>query len=91
MSIPLTTLFTPPASCATSFVFNEVNINVYPNSAELLGSTLLECFPSGYQATSAFSPAPSLCPVGYHVACQTTIGEQTSAICCLRFVAYAYS
>ena len=90
--IPLTTVFTPPASCApTSFVSSVGYLAVYPDSVQFQGSTRKECFPSGYQGTSAFSPAPSLCPVGYSVACQTTIGEETSAICCLRFVVCAGS
>jgi hypothetical protein len=94
MAIPLTTVFTPPASCLASFLLYITygEFLVFPNSAQtetvsfLLSTAIAECFPSGYQSTSPFSLAPSFCPAGYHVVCQTTFGLETSAICCPRFV-----
>ena len=84
--LPLTTVFTPPASCSSaSFVYLAGVIFVYPDySQQPGGSGRAGCFPSGFQIASPFSPAPSLCPVGYEVACKTTSGEVTSAVCCLR-------
>jgi len=80
--VPLTTVFTPPASCSPTS-FHEGDLAIYPDRNQVAGAVRAECFPSGFQAASPFSPAPSSCPVGYTVACQTTLGEVTTAVCCL--------
>src|SRR5215472_17194292 len=83
--VPLTTVFTPPASCSpTTFVLYEGDLAIYPDHSQFTRPVRSECFPPGFQTASPFSPAPSSRLVGYTVACQITSGEVTSAVCFLR-------
>ncbi|KAK0620637.1 hypothetical protein B0T14DRAFT_429914 [Immersiella caudata] len=83
---PLTTQFTPPATCA-SFVSN---IYYSPGNGVFAGPlTSGNCFPTGYNpsADRYFSPA-HLCPVGYGPACSTVASiinqgqSETRITCC---------
>ena len=38
---------------------------LFPNQAEGTASIQTDCFPQGYGFSSTFSPAPSLCPIGW--------------------------
>lgn len=88
-AIPLTTIFTPPASCSpTSVIWGLTGFNstLYLDREQYSVETKTDCFPSGYSTGSFFSPAPSICPVGYTIACQSVDGSETAAVCCTRFV-----
>ncbi|OJJ41680.1 hypothetical protein ASPWEDRAFT_48203 [Aspergillus wentii DTO 134E9] len=92
--IPLTTVFTPPASCSSHWTYE-------PSGYNLVGDGLLlqnaiandpSCFPSGFshvgraQGTQVFSPG--YCPGGYTSANVAIDGPTTTAICCISNFSY---
>jgi len=58
-TLPLTTIFTPPASCLSNIVVDNGNTLVAPPEQK-------QCYPSGWETTLFYSPG--ICPSGYHVA-----------------------
>ncbi|WPH02113.1 Hypothetical protein R9X50_00496800 [Acrodontium crateriforme] len=88
---PLTTIFTPPASCKTHWTYEAQDYNSVSGGL-LIQNAFSEipddsCFPTGF---SGFGRAPSIvqvfspgaCPVGYATAGNTYNGPVTTAICC---------
>ena len=76
---PLTTTFTPPASCLSTTAF----YRKYDEPAvKLLDNP--DCFPSAYVSTGYYSPG-SVCPSGYHGFTEND-GAETSINCCPGFV-----
>lgn len=84
LTLPLTTTFTPPASCATK----TTSFSLFFFGAET--STLLEqarsdapaeCYPPSYAVSATYNPG--VCPSGYTTATQTRgSGGTTTAYCC---------
>ncbi|KIW01122.1 uncharacterized protein PV09_07409 [Verruconis gallopava] len=72
---PLTTTFTPPASCLdVSFFYRDYN----SAAVKLLDAP--ECFPSSYVSSGFYSPG-LFCPSGYHGYTEND-GAETSINCC---------
>ncbi|OAX78659.1 hypothetical protein ACJ72_07030 [Emergomyces africanus] len=93
--IPLTTVFTPPASCASSWTYE----GAYYNS--VTGGLLIQnasperdrnCFPPLFAGTGrgqiqqVFSPG--YCPEGYASPAATTNNGVTTAVCCPSHYSY---
>lgn len=89
-TVPLTTIFTPPASCSTAFTFEGSYYNAIP-SGLLIQNAVADyqntaCFPSGFTqygraVHNSFVYSPGACPVGYSTAAAFP-GETTTAVCC---------
>jgi len=86
----LTSVFTPPASCSSSWTYEAQTYNSVTGGL-LLQNALQEidpaCFPSGYSGygrapftTYVFSPG--VCPSGYTTAAENLDGGTLSAVCC---------
>ncbi|OGM47727.1 hypothetical protein ABOM_004348 [Aspergillus bombycis] len=86
--VPLTTIFTPPPDCPTSWTFAPTTSDSVMNGILLQNalSVVSSCYPSGFSntgramATHVFSPG--YCPIGYTSADVTINGPTTTAICC---------
>jgi len=88
--VALTTTFVPPAVCSFSpsslYVWDNFGIlELFPDRVQAGNIAEPVCFPSGYVSSSYFSPAPSICPVGFTIACQGVNGPETTATCCYRY------
>ncbi|KAE8443388.1 hypothetical protein EG329_001947 [Mollisiaceae sp. DMI_Dod_QoI] len=77
---PLTTTFTPAASCTNDFYTNTVS-----NWYSIGGESPDQCFPSGWASTSQYF-SPGVCPDGYTQACSnwsaSGTNTETRATCC---------
>ncbi|KAF2399299.1 hypothetical protein EJ06DRAFT_79794 [Trichodelitschia bisporula] len=75
---PLTSVFTPPASCSLNYVVRSLTRD--PPSV-WVGSTKA-CYPPGYISMSYYSPG--ICPQGYTIADSGVLAasSQTHAYCC---------
>ncbi|CZR64316.1 uncharacterized protein PAC_14214 [Phialocephala subalpina] len=73
---PLTTTFTPAASCTNNFYTNTES-----NWYSIGGPLASQCFPSGWASTSQYF-SPGICPDGYTQACSALNGAETRATCC---------
>ncbi|PGH01735.1 hypothetical protein GX51_05051 [Blastomyces parvus] len=90
--IPLTTVFTPPASCSSSWTFEPSGANNVPeglllqNAAESNNADPA-CFPSGFnkfgRKTAETVYSPGYCPMGYTSADLDVERSVTTAVCCL--------
>ncbi|KAK6429116.1 hypothetical protein LTR95_014739, partial [Oleoguttula sp. CCFEE 5521] len=91
VTIPLTTIFTPPASCNTLWTYEGAYYNSITGG--LLIQNALEgkldeaCFPTGFDAAGRAPSVtqvynPGACPNGYRTAGNTFNGLTTTAICC---------
>jgi hypothetical protein len=98
--LPLTTIFTPPASCLAG---NEI-WQIYQscmdgdttvtskvcNYLELGPPDTTSCFPSSYNPSTTAYYSPGRCPEGYTSACGTTIISgsvtETADTCCPTYV-----
>ncbi|KNG82966.1 hypothetical protein ANOM_008958 [Aspergillus nomiae NRRL 13137] len=86
--VPLTTIFTPPPDCSTSWTFAPTSSDSVVNGILLQNalSVVNSCYPPGFSntgramATHVFSPG--YCPMGYTSAEITVNGPTTTAICC---------
>ncbi|KAI9930019.1 hypothetical protein MW887_011829 [Aspergillus wentii] len=95
--IPLTTIFTPPASCSTRFTYEPPAYNTFQNGVLLQNAVAVDsaCFLPGFtnlgrfQGSQTFSPG--YCPMGYTSANININGPQTTAICCLPNFSYSSS
>ncbi|KAH8658095.1 hypothetical protein BX600DRAFT_63225 [Xylariales sp. PMI_506] len=85
---PLTTTFTPPASCTNDFT------NYYQMWTGDLGVfdiagpyTTESCFPSGYNPARSEYYSPGICPAGYKTACSSVDTNGVTAVtCCPPYV-----
>ncbi|RFU26333.1 hypothetical protein B7463_g10006, partial [Scytalidium lignicola] len=77
---PLTTTFTPAASCTHDFY-----TNVQSNYYSIGGQSPSQCFPSGWASMSQYF-SPGVCPDGYTQACYdwsaSGTNTETRATCC---------
>ncbi|OOO11097.1 hypothetical protein OAory_01075670 [Aspergillus oryzae] len=86
--VPLTTIFTPPPDCSTSWTFAPTGPDSLVNGILLQNaiSHVTSCYPPGFSntgramATHVFSPG--YCPIGYTSADITINGPTTTATCC---------
>jgi hypothetical protein len=76
---PLTTIFTPPASCLN---ITALYRDVSENKVKILDAP--ECFPTNYVASGYYSPGTA-CPAGYQAATQRD-GIETTLNCCPKYV-----
>lgn len=91
--VPLTTIFTPPPDCSTSWTFAPTGPDSLVNGILLQNaiSHVTSCYPPGFSntgramATHVFSPG--YCPIGYTSADITINGPTTTATCCPSYVA----
>jgi hypothetical protein len=84
----LTTIFTPPSTCSSSWTYEAEVFNSVPGGL-LLQNALsnyldTECFPSGFGYAGA-------CPMGYTTATESFGGGTTLAVCCQKYVDYTSS
>jgi hypothetical protein len=92
---PLTTVFTPPASCLSLWTYEAAYYNSIPGGL-LIQNALPEkldsdCFPSNFDGAGRTIGnqiySPGACPFGYKTAGNTFNGATTTAICCPEYVA----
>ncbi len=96
----LTTIFTPPSSCSSSWTYEAEFFNSFSGGL-LLQNALSkyldsECFPTGFDCAgrapdtiNVFSPGA--CPMGYTTATESFSSGTTLAVCCQRYAGYSYS
>jgi hypothetical protein len=100
-SLPLTTVFTPPASCFTDIAwYQQVSQGGSATVGPLAGcpqcwlglSDEPSCMPPGWDVNAVFSPG--VCPQGYSVACASVHMSgtrlETVGTCCPRSVDVVY-
>ncbi|KAJ5159783.1 uncharacterized protein N7482_006787 [Penicillium canariense] len=95
--LALTTTFSPPPACTTDTWYIEYVEGTYYYTTSISNSLegwylsqgptdWRSCFPSGYEATTAFYYSPGVCPSGYSIASSTIISigtsSETRATCC---------
>lgn len=85
MTVPLTTAFTAPASCATlTTSFSLIMMGPAPTKTLLeqaRSDAPEECYPPSYRASATY--APGVCPSGWTTASSTVgSGPMTTAYCC---------
>ncbi|KAL4801797.1 hypothetical protein BDV18DRAFT_164607 [Aspergillus unguis] len=94
ITAPLTSIFTPPAKCSSSWTFeasayNDVKGGLLLQNA-IQPSLASDCFPSGFNQagrdmTDVAVLSPGACPEGYTTNTRaTTIDGTTTASCCLN-------
>src|SRR4051794_33900106 len=90
-TLPLTTKFTPPASCTSRWTYEASYYNSVPGG--LLMQNVLaqdldtDCFPSGFAGYGRVPPvtqifSPGACPSGYTTPAVFFDGGTTTEICC---------
>jgi hypothetical protein len=96
----LTTIFTPPSTCSSSWTYEAEVFNSVPGGL-LLQNALpnyrdTECFPSGFDyagrvpdTIDVFSPGAR--PMGYTTATESFNSGATLAVCCQKYVGYTSS
>lgn len=96
-AVPLTTVFTPPASCdKLHWVSSKCLESTCKGIYNIVRATDPACFPSGWETTkTGFSPGLS-CPANYYVNTSDVVvlgvdATETHATCCPRYVNYASS
>lgn len=88
---PLTTVFTPPATCNLTTAF-PASASYNPTGAgigiaEVYGMTdnpATACYPSDFGISGASTDyfSPGRCPFGYTTGSHSTTGDETRALCC---------
>ncbi|OJD20250.1 hypothetical protein ACJ73_08415 [Blastomyces percursus] len=95
--IPLTTVFTPPASCSSSWTYEPSAANLVPEgllvqNAATSNNADPSCFPSGFnkygRKTAETVYSPGYCPLGYTTADVDIERSVTTAVCCLSDYEY---
>jgi hypothetical protein len=92
-TVALTTIFTPPSSCISSWTYEAELYNTVPEGLliqnDLSQSLDTACFPTGFiyngrvpDPIEVFSPGA--CPVGYTTATESFSDGTTLAVCCQR-------
>jgi hypothetical protein len=93
-TLPMTTLFTPPRSCASFWTYERQFYNSIVNGI-LIQNALsqkmdTECYPSGYdnfaRVNSRAVYSPGACPIGYVTPVSSQNNGNTTAICCTKYV-----
>src|ERR1700722_4238216 len=90
----LTTTFTPPSPCLSTYYFDAIGATVL--GPDVLGPDVLgpesgyaSCFPSGWAQGSSNYFSPGICPSGYVTACSSfntlPSGLETVITCCPRY------
>ncbi|PLB47692.1 hypothetical protein P170DRAFT_426923 [Aspergillus steynii IBT 23096] len=97
-TLAMTTRFTPPTDCATSWTYEPYSYNSVAPSGLIMqncNSIVRSCFPSGFAGEGRKAPgqiySPGYCPMGYTSADVAIKGPVTSAICCLSDYSYTAS
>jgi hypothetical protein len=85
MAIPLTTIFTPPASCSSIITYD----GTYLWQGGVLQTGDLDCYPTSFLSIYASFYSPGICPYGWTSASSVTgagalvtIPTETNALCC---------
>jgi hypothetical protein len=93
-TLPMTTLFTPPRSCASLWTYERQFYNSIVNGILIqnaLSQTMdTDCYPSGYdnygrENTNALY-SPGACPIGYVTPVSSQNNGNTTAVCCTKCV-----
>ncbi|CAI7629885.1 unnamed protein product [Penicillium bialowiezense] len=96
-TLAMSSQFTPPASCSSSWTFEPSGANGIANGLLLQNAHASDnadpnCFPSGYSQYERNEPtivySPGFCPSGYSSADLVIHGPVTTAICCLSDFKY---
>ncbi|KAJ6082943.1 hypothetical protein N7467_007078 [Penicillium canescens] len=96
-TLAMTTVFTPPASCSSSWTFEPSGANNIASGLLLQNAAASDnadpnCFPSGYthfgRQTASIAYSPGVCPVGYTTANLVIHNPVTTAQCCLSNFEY---
>ncbi|KAJ5329988.1 hypothetical protein N7541_005771 [Penicillium brevicompactum] len=96
-TLAMSSQFTPPASCSSSWTFEPSGANGISNGLLLQNAHASDgadpsCFPSGYSQYERNEPtivySPGFCPTGYTSADLVIHGPTTTAICCLSDFKY---
>jgi hypothetical protein len=94
ITAPLTTIFTQPTDCSSSWTYEPYSVNHAPGGM-LLQNAIVQsmdttCFPSGFlgfgknHPTQVFSPGA--CPSGWQTPAVFVNGAVTTAVCCPQYV-----
>ncbi|KAJ5480525.1 hypothetical protein N7530_006034 [Penicillium desertorum] len=90
-TMPMSTIFTAPASCSNSWTFEPEGANNVPNGILIQNAVASDnadpaCFPSGYSQYERIKPtiaySPGYCPGGYTSADLVIHNPVTTAMCC---------
>ena len=90
----LTTIFTPPSSCSSSWTYEMEFYNSIPGGLLLQNALSVsidtDCFPSGFAYEGRVPDpievySPGACPAGYATATESFNGDTTLAVCCQRY------
>jgi hypothetical protein len=95
-TIPMTTLFTPPRSCASLWTYERQFYNSIINGIliqnALSQSMDTECYPTGYdnyaRVNSNALYSPGACPIGYVTPVSSQNNGNTTAVCCTKYMSY---
>ncbi|GFF74339.1 hypothetical protein IFM60648_04168 [Aspergillus lentulus] len=97
-TLPMTSVFTPPAPCSTYWTYEPFSYNnVYPSGLLMQNceNVVSSCFPSGFansgRQTATRIYSPGYCPMGYTSADIAIHGPVTTAICCYSDFVYTTS
>ncbi|KAK1147849.1 hypothetical protein N8T08_000362 [Aspergillus melleus] len=97
-TLAMTTRFTAPKDCATSWTYEPKSYNDVAPSGLVMqncNKVVSSCFPSGFAGEGRKIPnqifSPGYCPMGYTSADVAIKGPLTSAICCLSDYSYTSS
>ncbi|KAL3256603.1 hypothetical protein BDQ94DRAFT_147840 [Aspergillus welwitschiae] len=89
-TLAMTTIFTPPADCSSSWTYEPYSQNQVSNGLLMQNCVAADptCFPSGYshagrQLITAHVYSPGWCPMGYTSADMVIAQSTTTAFCCL--------
>ncbi|KAJ5422671.1 hypothetical protein N7491_011116 [Penicillium cf. griseofulvum] len=90
-TMPMSSIFTAPASCSNSWTYEPEAANLVPNGLLIQNAVDKDnadpaCFPSGYSQYGRVRPSiaysPGYCPHGYTSADLVIHSPATTAICC---------
>lgn len=91
-TLAMSSIFTPPASCSSSWTYEPQGANDVPNGLLMQNVVANDnadpaCFPSGYSQYGRVRPtiaySPGYCPGGYTSADLVIHSSATTAMCCL--------
>jgi hypothetical protein len=97
LSAGLTTIFTPPASCSTSWTYEGEYFNALSDGLlmqNVLSNFDTRCWPASFTGNGRANGlsnfpiqiySPGICPSGYTTAAGFTDSGTTTEICCLRW------
>ncbi|KAK6859163.1 hypothetical protein PG995_005016 [Apiospora arundinis] len=83
---PLTTTFSVPKSCSSTFLGDNGNTgpgNIWIQFGTVGPNYAADCFPENFSALDPYYYSPGVCPLGYTVACAAGLGDgATVGTCC---------